>query len=81
MEKTIASLLVVGLAILLAVSFVSKANPTGDIISKPEKVCNPGEVKDVKQVNGELGVKLYQYTLCSESSGWTGPHVSSNLPG
>ncbi len=81
MEKQIGALLIVGLVILLVVSFVSKANPSGNVVSQPVKVCNPGDVKDVKQVTGALGVKLFEFTLCSESGGWTGPHVASNLPG
>ncbi len=79
--KTILSLMVVGLIIILVVSFVSKGTPTADLIAKPVKVCNPGEVKDVIPGGTSLGVNFFEYKLCSDSGAWTGPHTATSLPG
>lgn len=78
--KTLIGLMVTGLLVILVVALVSKSVPTGEIVAKPVGVCKEGETKDVKQVTGAYGVKLFEYSVCSDGA-WTGPHVASNLPG
>ena len=79
-HKQVAGLLALGLLVILVVSFVSKANPTGEVVSKPVPVCKTGETKDLNQVKGDLGIKLFEYSLCTQDGAWTGPHVSTSKP-